>query len=80
MFAINITEFRKHLPEYLEKIQRGEEIQITSRGKVVARVVPEVDEAEAARKRLLALRDKGYLGNVISPIEAVEWTADEDNL
>jgi prevent-host-death family protein len=61
MFAVNVTEFRKHLPEYLKKIQQGEEIQITNRGKVIARVVPEVDEAEAARQRLLALRGKGHL-------------------
>jgi prevent-host-death family protein len=80
MFAVNITEFRKHLPEYLKKIQQGEEIQITNRGKIIARVVPENDAAEAARKRLFALRGKGYLGDVISPLEAVEWTADEDNL
>lgn len=80
MFAVNVTEFRKHLPEYLKKIQQGEELQITNRGKVIARVLPGIGGAEAARKRLLALRGKGYLGDVISPIEAVEWTADEDNL
>ena len=80
MFAISISEFRKHLPEYLKKIQQGDQIQITNRGKVIARVVPEIDEVQAARKRLESLRHQGYMGDVISPIDAVEWTADEDNL
>ena len=80
MLAISISEFRKHLPEYLKKIQQGDQIQITNRGKVIARVVPEEDEIQAARKRLELLRNQGRLGDVISPIEAVEWTADEDNL
>ena len=31
MFAISITEFRKHLPEYLKKIQQGDQIQIRLR-------------------------------------------------
>ncbi len=80
MFAISITEFRKHLPEYLKKIQQGDQIQITNRGKVIARVVPEIDEVQAARKRLVSLRNQGAMGDVISPIDAVDWTADEDNL
>ena len=80
MFAISITEFRKHLPEYLKKIQQGDQIQITNRGKVVARVVPEIDVVEAARQRLEALRDKGSMGDVISPIDDLEWSADEDHL
>lgn len=80
MLAISITEFRKHLPEYLRKIQQGDQIQITNRGKVIARVIPEEDKVLAARKRLESLRNQGYMGDVIKPIDAVEWTADEDNL
>ncbi len=80
MHRINITELRKHLPNYLKQVSRGEEIQITSHGKVIARLIPEPDEAEAARQRLFALRGKGFVGDVISPIENVQWTADDDNL
>ena len=80
MLAVNVTEFRKHLPAYLKRIQNGDEIQLTNRGKVIARIVPEEDEAEAARQRLFALRGKGIVGDVVSPIEDVEWTADADNL
>jgi prevent-host-death family protein len=79
MDAINITEFRKHLPAYLKRVRSGEELRVTSRGQVIARIVPEEDRAEAARKRLFALRGKGIVGDVESPID-VEWTADDDNL
>lgn len=80
MLSINVTEFRKHLPAYLKRIQEGDEIQLTNRGKVIARIVPEKDEAEAARKRLEAIRGTAIVGDIISPIEDLEWTGDEGNL
>jgi prevent-host-death family protein len=80
MLFINVTEFRRHLPTYLKRIQEGNEIQLTNRGKVIARIVPEKDEVEAARKRLEAIRGTAIVGDIISPIEDVAWTGDEDNL
>lgn len=80
MLEINITELRKRLPSYLKRVCTGEEIKVISRGRVIARLVPEQDEAEAARQRLLALRGKGVVGDVISPIDGVNWNADEDHL
>jgi prevent-host-death family protein len=79
MLQVNVTELRQRLPSYLEKVQQGEELQITLHGKVIARIVPEQDPAEAARQRLIAMRDKCRIGDVISPID-VEWSADIDNL
>ena len=80
MQQVSITELRRHLPEYLKQVGQGNEIQITNRGKIIARIVPETNEADAARQRLFALRDKGFVGDVVSPIEDMEWTADENNL
>jgi prevent-host-death family protein len=37
---VGIAEFRQNLKEYLEKVQQGDEISITDRGKVVAMVTP----------------------------------------
>jgi prevent-host-death family protein len=37
---VGIAEFRQNLREFLEKVQQGDEISITDRGKVVARVTP----------------------------------------
>jgi prevent-host-death family protein len=80
MSAISITEFRQHLPAYLKRVQQGEALEITQRGKIVARLVPAEDPAEAARQRLFALRGTGFVGDVESPVEGLEWTGDADNL
>lgn len=41
MQEVKITELRQHLPEYLRRVASGDEIAVTVRGKVVARLVPE---------------------------------------
>jgi prevent-host-death family protein len=80
MQEINVTELRKHLPSYLKRVARGEQIRVTSNGKVLARIVPEDDPAAAARGRLEALRGTMVGGDIVSPNDAVEWSADEDHL
>ncbi|MGY6275110.1 type II toxin-antitoxin system Phd/YefM family antitoxin [Methylomonas sp. MgM2] len=81
MTAVNVTELRQHLPEYLKQVQLGEEITITVRGKTIARIVPDHDETkrEAALKRLSALRGKMIVGDILSPCSD-EWTGDANNL
>jgi prevent-host-death family protein len=74
MLNVNVTELRNHLPDYLKKVKSGEEVAVTSRGKVIARLVPEVDEALAARERLEALRTLSRIEDVVSPLEE-EWEA-----
>jgi antitoxin (DNA-binding transcriptional repressor) of toxin-antitoxin stability system len=52
---VNVTELRKNLPTYLERVRRGQRIRVTSRGKVIAELSPpgaEPDEVEAARALL----------------------------
>lgn len=78
MIRVNVTELRNHLPTYLGKIKSGEEVAITSRGKVIARLVPETDEATSARRRLQAISDASWVGDVISPIDDA-WEAAHDN-
>lgn len=79
MQQVKITDLRAHLPDYLKKVRNGEEIQITSHGKPVARLVPELTEVEAAQKRLDALRGTMMVGDVMEPLES-QWGADADNL
>ena len=79
MQQVKITDLRAHLPDYLKKVRNGEEIQITSHGKSVARLVPELTEVEAAQKRLDALRGAMMVGDVMEPLES-QWSADADNL
>ncbi len=79
MLQVKITDLRAHLPDYLRKVSNGEEIQVTSHGKPVARLVPELTEVEAAQKRLDALRGTMMVGDVMAPLDS-QWSADADNL
>lgn len=40
MEGINVKEARRHLKELLDRVERGEQVLITRRGKPVARLVP----------------------------------------
>jgi len=77
MLQVNVTELRNHLPTYLGKVKSGEEVAVTSRGKVIARLVPETDQCGAARSRLEAIRQTSWVGDVLSPSGEV-WEAERD--
>lgn len=72
---VNVTELRQNLPAYLEQVGKGEEIEVTSRGKVIARIVAGGDPAREARDRLLAARPRCFVGDVVHAIET-EWDAE----
>ena len=77
MTRVNVSELRSHLPAYLGKVRNGEEFEVTSRGKVVALLVPEKDECSAARKRLASIRKQSWVGDVVSPTGEA-WEAEHD--
>lgn len=72
MLEVSVTTFRKHIPDYLCKVRTGEDISLTSRGKVIARLVPPTDGRQSARDQLAALRDTSHIGDIITSID-VEW-------
>jgi prevent-host-death family protein len=74
MAKVNVTQLRQNLPEYLARARAGEPVEVTVRGKVIARIVPEGDRAEGARERLKALRGKARVGDVMSP-SGERWNA-----
>ena len=78
MIKVNVTELRNHLPTYLGKVRSGEEVAVTSRGKVIARLVPEADESSSARLRLETARKNSWVGDVVSPTGEV-WEAADDS-
>lgn len=51
MQEVRITELRQHLPEYLRRVEAGDEIAVTVRGRVVARLVPEPRPREPGTAR-----------------------------
>lgn len=72
---VSVSELRQNLPTYLASVQTGSAIEVTSHGKVIARIVPGGDPSEEAREWLRALRKTAFVGDVISPIDVV-WDAE----
>jgi prevent-host-death family protein len=77
MSKVKVTELRQNLPAYLARVKRGEELEVMVHGRVVARIVPEQDRREAARRHLAELRKAGarIIGDVITPVGET-WDAE----
>lgn len=51
MKTIQSSLAKTHFAELLDEVERGETVQISRHGKVIARLVPENADAEAARRQ-----------------------------
>ena len=69
MTTIAVSELRANLMKVIEEIKQGAQIQITSRGKVVAQLVPADTAQEHAKEILHQLSDNAVIGDVISPVD-----------
>ena len=67
VYDVSVTDLRSRLPEYLRRVSAGEEIRITSRGPVIANLVPPRDARDQAEAVLAALRRTATVGDVVSP-------------
>lgn len=76
MSEVNVSELRNHLPEYLARAESGEEILVTRRGRVIARLSAARGARDEAKRRLAALRSGARVGDVISPVDAA-WEAED---
>ena len=74
MKTVSISELRANLLKYLSEAQRGERIDVTSKGVVLATLVAPVGEREAARMRLEELAVGATIGDVVSPVDE-RWEA-----
>jgi prevent-host-death family protein len=74
MKTVTISELRANLLKYLARVQGGERIEVTSKGAVMATLVPPVGEREAARARLAELASTAKIGDVVTPIDE-DWEA-----
>jgi prevent-host-death family protein len=80
MAKVKVTELRQNLPAYLARVQAGEAVEVTVRGRIIARIVPEQDRQAAARKRLKSLRGKARIvGDIMSP-SGEAWNAERGRL
>ncbi len=71
---VNVAHLRQHLQDYLRRAQSGEVVRITSRGRVIARLVPDEESGDAAERYIAGLRGHCTVGDVISPVSAT-WEA-----
>ena len=75
MDTIAVSDLRANLMKILKEIEHGSVIDITSRGKIVAKLVRPDYTKKIARKNLKELRKNTVLGDIISPIDDVQWEA-----
>ncbi len=76
MAKVNITELRQNLPAYMTRVEAGETVDVTVRGRVIARIIPQEDRQTLARKRLKALRGKARItGDILAP-SGETWDAE----
>lgn len=60
--------------KYLEKANAGEQISVTTNGKLIATIVPPVDQKQLAQQQLEQLAVSAKIIDVVAPIDS-EWDA-----
>lgn len=68
MGTITVSELRANLKKIMQRVERGETLEITSMGKVVACLVPPEDKQQEARKKLKEIAQTAVLHDVLSPL------------
>ncbi|MCK5145632.1 type II toxin-antitoxin system prevent-host-death family antitoxin [bacterium] len=74
METLAISDLRANITKILKTVEHGTEINITSRGKIIARLLPPEFFQDIARKKLNAMAGDIVLGDITSPVEA-PWKA-----
>lgn len=68
MKTVAVSEFRAHLVDFLNRVELGETLILTSHGKEIARILPPKEAQKQARRALAKLRKNAFVGDVISPV------------
>ena len=74
MQTVNISDFRANLLKYLEKANSGEQISVTTNGKLIATITPPIKQKLQAKQQLEQLATSANIGDVISPTD-LSWEA-----
>ena len=61
MIIVGVKDAKNNLSRYLARVKKGEEVQITERGKPIARIIKEGKGTSSARKALRPLADRGLI-------------------
>jgi prevent-host-death family protein len=75
MIEVNVRELKSRLSHYLRKLEEGEQIRITRRGKTVGTIIPTPEE-DRLRAKLAELQAKGIISwsgqNAVFPKKGVK--------
>ena len=74
METVNISDFRANLLKYLEKANAGEQISVTTNGRLIATITPPSNQKELARGKLRELAKSAKILDVTSPTDE-SWDA-----
>ena len=72
MNTIPVSDLRANLMKVLKEIEHGSIMDITSRGKVIAKLVPPDYSQKLAKQRLKEISKHAVLGDILSPIDT-QW-------
>ena len=75
MRSIAVSELRANLMSILKNIEEGSSISITSRGRVVAKLIPPEESLKVAEEKLAIIRKSAKIHDVLSPI-STKWKAE----
>jgi prevent-host-death family protein len=67
MLEVSVRDLKNHLSEHLRRLEQGEAITVTRRGKPIAVILPpdgEPRRAQELQRKLLALKASGFLVQV----------------
>jgi prevent-host-death family protein len=64
--AVGIRELKTHLSRYVQEVKNGDEILVSERGRIIARLVPIEPHSETARLQDLLLKLSAE-GQIILP-------------
>ncbi len=74
MYTVNISDFRANLLMYLEKANAGEQISVTTNGKILATISPPINKRLLAKQQLNKLAETVKIYDVVAPLES-DWNA-----
>ena len=74
METITISDLRANITQMLKEIYLGKVVNITSRGKIIAKIVPPDDIIENAKIKLKEISKTAVIYDIISPVNET-WDA-----
>ena len=76
MEKVAVSRLRENLMVFLKKVENGDSVTITSRGREVAKLVPLENKMKESKKILRQLGKNAIIGDILSPIKE-KWKAIE---